>query len=88
MIISRLPLLDLGPGVAQRHGAVEDWLSGCGIGIDAEVAQAFELIAAARRAASREAGLQFAAGQHFERIRIQVGGEILALFGLVGILAR
>ena len=42
-------LLDFGPGVAQRHGAVEDRLAGRGIGIDAEVAEPLELVARARR---------------------------------------
>ena len=46
-------LLDLGPGVAQRHGAVEHQLLRRRVGIDAEVAQPLELIAAARRGVAR-----------------------------------
>src|SRR5687767_6618648 len=40
-------LLDLGPGVAERYGAVEDGSAGCGIRIGAEVAYSLELVARA-----------------------------------------
>ena len=60
--------LDLGPGVAQRDGAVEDQLAGRGVRIHAEVAQPLELVAAADGAASRRRRLQLAAASPLRAI--------------------
>src|SRR5690554_4704462 len=45
-------LLDLRPGVAQRHGAVEDRSVLSRVGIDAEVPLPLELVERARRGAA------------------------------------
>ena len=71
----------------QGYGAVEDRLAGRRIGIDAEVAEALELVARAGCGIG-ERGFQFAVRQHFERVRIEVGGEILAFVDLVGIFVQ
>src|SRR5579863_2460366 len=78
------PLFDLGPGVFQRDGAVENRLSQGRVEIDAEISQALELIAVARDGAGQR-GLKLAVSQHLERIRVEIRGEILAFFGLIGI---
>ena len=54
-------LFDLGPGVAQRHRAVEDQLAGRGIRVDAEIAQPLELVARPDGAASARLGSSLAA---------------------------
>lgn len=41
-------LFDLGPGVAEGDGAVEDEMARRAVGIDGEVAAALELVALAR----------------------------------------
>src|SRR5208283_5875959 len=38
--------LDFGPGIFQRHGAVEHWTSGRRIWVHAKISEAFELVAA------------------------------------------
>ena len=67
---------DLRPRVAQRHRAVEDERAWRGIGVDAEVAEALELIARAGRGV-REARLDLGAALHFERVRVQVVEEVV-----------
>jgi len=75
------PVLDFGPGVLEGHGTVEDRLAGGGIGIHREVPDALEL-ERGRRVGER--GFELAVRQHFERVRIEVGGEILAFPDLAG----
>src|SRR5208337_3710074 len=53
LLLLSLRLLDLGPGIAQRHGPVEDQLARRRIGIDAEIALPLELIPAAFRRAGQ-----------------------------------
>src|SRR5258706_10950509 len=77
-------LLDFGPGIAQRHGAVEHQLMRSGIAIHAEVAEPLELITAAGCRAG-QARLQLAVGKNFERVRIQIIGELSALRDVVRI---
>ncbi len=54
---SLLSLFDLGPSIAQRHGAVEDQFAWRGVRIDGEIAQALELEAIANLG-RREARLE------------------------------
>src|SRR5262249_30284789 len=75
---------DLRPGILQGHGPVEYERARLGIGIDAEVSEPLELVAAAF-GGSGEARFDFAAGEHFERFGIQVRDPVLALGHVVGI---
>ena len=77
-------LLDLRPGVAERHGAVEHRLAGRSVRIDGEIAQALELEAIAGLGRS-EARLEAAAGQHLQRLGIQVHLVIDAFRHVAGI---
>ncbi len=73
---SQLPvLLNLRPGVAERHRAVEDQSAWRGIGVDAEVAEALELIARTGLGV-RERRLDLGAALHLERFGIQVIEEV------------
>src|SRR5581483_2572911 len=66
-----LCLLDLGPGVPQRHRPVKDGRLRRRVFVHAEVAQPLELVAAPDRRAG-QAGLQLAAAEHLQRVRIEV----------------
>src|ERR1039457_1199508 len=68
---------DLGPGIFQRHGAVEHRTSGLRIRVHAKISEAFELVAAFDRRV-RERRLQLGRRDHFQRIRIQIRSEFLA----------
>src|SRR5713101_102013 len=74
------------PSIAQRDSSVEyHFLRGC-IRIHAEIAQPLELVAAARRRAA-ETRLQFAITHSFERVRVQMVGELLTLRDFIRVLA-
>ena len=73
-----LLLLNLRPGILQTHRAIEHELTVFRIEINAEIALPQELILAAdRRIGQRRFDL--AAGQHFQRTRIQVRLVVFAL---------
>ena len=63
---------------AQRHGAVEDQAAGGRIRVHAEIAEPLELEPRARRGAL-QARLDAAAGQHLQRIRVNVRLPVRAL---------
>src|SRR5437870_5145978 len=65
-----LPFLDPGPGIAQRHSAVEHQRTGACIKVNAEIALALELVPTARRRPG-ETGLKLASSQHFQGLWIQ-----------------
>src|SRR4029450_346793 len=60
------------PAVLERHGAVEHEAGQGRVRVDAEIAEPLELVAGAGRDAG-DAPLEFAAGEHFERRRIEGG---------------
>ncbi len=64
-------LLDLGPGVFEREGAVEDQLVRRRVGIDAEVADALELEAVLELGVG-ERGLQLGAGENLQRVGVEI----------------
>src|ERR1039458_1583741 len=72
--LAPLALFDLGPRVPQCHRPVENQFAGRGIEIGAEIAEALELIAAARRGIGQR-WLQLASRQGLQRIRVEIGGE-------------
>src|SRR5436305_6017912 len=76
---------DFGPGVSQSDGPVENRLAERGVRVDAEIAETLELVLP--RGWTCEGRLELGAGNDFERVRVQVRGEILPRFGLVGIFA-
>src|SRR5690349_13547855 len=64
------PTFNPRPRIFQRHGTVEDRRRRTGIRVDAEIADAFELIARAGR--GRGGGrLHLRVAHHFERRRVQ-----------------
>src|SRR5690242_19283227 len=67
--------LNFRPGIPQAHGAIENEPTGLGVWVEAEVALALELhrLAGFQR---RKRGFETRLSQHFERIRIDLGGEI------------
>jgi len=73
--VPALRFLDLCPRVAQRHRPIEHEPFIGGIGIDAEIAESFELVSGARGRA-RQRRLDAARRQRLQRARIQVGREI------------
>src|ERR1700677_1909465 len=77
-------LFHLGPGVFQRHGAVEDQRARFRLRVHAEISQAFELISAFDRRICQR-WLQLRLSDYFQRIRIQVHGKLLAFFNLIRI---
>jgi hypothetical protein len=79
--------LDFGPRIFQRDGTIEYGFSGRRVGIDTEISQALELVAAARRGAG-QGRFELGIPQYFERMRIQIRGEILAGFSLIGIFLK
>ena len=77
-------LFDLAPGVSECDGPVDDELFGRRIAVNTKVPQPLKL----KRGADGGAGngrLQFAPAQHFQRLRVQVRKEGLALGDLVGV---
>ena len=79
-----LSFFDLCPGIFQGHGSVEHRFAGARIGIDAEVPETLELIAASHGGIGQRR-FEFATGQHLQRMRIEVRGKVLSLFGFVRI---
>src|SRR5215470_18510547 len=74
--------LDLPPGVAQPHRAIENGAPRRGVArVDAEVAGSLELDQVANLG-RREGRLDLAVGEHGERLRIQRGAEILRVVRL------
>src|SRR5262249_16241145 len=73
-----LPSLDPGPGIAQRHGPVEDQGTGACVKINTEIALSLELVTTARRSPC-ETGLKLAPSQHFQGFWIQRLGQISAI---------
>src|SRR5437667_12870744 len=65
----------LRPGIAQADRAVEHEPAGPRIRVAAEVTEPLELDRL-RRIAAGENRLELAVGQHFERVRIEVGDEV------------
>src|SRR6266446_5608109 len=68
-------LLHLGPGVAQRDRPVEREAVRRRLGVEAEIALPFELHRLAGPRA-RKRRFEPAIGQHFERTRVEISGEI------------
>ena len=83
-LTSSAALFDPGPGVFEGDRAVEDKATGSRIGVDAEVAEPFELVACPGGHA-RDARLELAACQHFERAGVQLRAIVI---NRRGILAR
>src|SRR5262245_53609252 len=80
--LPRAGSLDLGPGVAQRDGAVEDRTRRPRVdGVGAEVAVALELVAASRGGAG-QARLELAAGEPLQRGGIEDRLPVLPGIGL------
>ena len=77
-------LFDPCPAILQSHRTIEYWPARLRIGIDTEIAETFELISAARRSI-RQRRFQLRVGNHFQRVRIQVVGEVLTFFQLIRI---
>ena len=78
-----LRFLDFGPGVTQGHGAVKDRAARRRVSrIHTEIALTFKLKAAAGFGLG-QARLDFAVGQDFERMRIQIVGESLPVLNVV-----
>src|SRR5512140_948776 len=77
--VSARLFLDLGPRILERDGAIEDRLTGSRIAVDAEVPETLELEAAAGRGGSQRR-LELGIVDDFQRLRIEVGSELLALF--------
>src|ERR1700693_2128461 len=71
------PALHLRPGIAQADRAVEHGSARLGIGVEAEVALALELDRCAGLGSCKRR-LKSAFGKHFDRIRIEIGGDIAA----------
>src|SRR5215472_5700206 len=69
------PRLELGPGVPEAEGAVEDEPSGRRVGIRAEVAEALELHGLTDRH-FRERRLDQALPEHRLRVGVEVGVEV------------
>src|SRR6185503_4230066 len=67
--------------VAQADGAVEDWLAGRAIRIGGEIALTLELDRLAYLCLA-ERRLEPRIGDHFQRIRIEVGHQIAARAGI------
>ncbi len=72
---------DLGPAIAQGDGQVEHQVLGGGVRVDAEKTLALELEDGSRRGA-RQAGFDLAAGEHLQRIGVEIIEEGLAFFRL------
>src|SRR5579884_3062532 len=72
-----LRTFDLGPGITQRHRAVEDERSWLGVKIDAEIAHALELEAITGLGGG-QARLDVAVRPGQERLRIQVDLVVLS----------
>src|ERR1700748_15984 len=73
--------LELGPGVPEAEGAVEDQPSGRRVGIRAEVAEALELHGLTDRQ-FRERRLDQALLEHRLRVGVEVGVEIAVSAGI------
>ncbi len=80
-------LLNLRLRILQTTCPIEHGFAGRGIGVYAKVAEAFELILRAGHCFA-QARLDLAGSQHFQRIRIQIGGEVLAFLNFIGVLFR
>ena len=77
-------LFDLGPGVFERQGAIEDQVAGRGVGVEAEVAYALELEAVLKPGVG-EGRLKLGAGEDFERVGVEIAEDVLAFFDVAGI---
>src|SRR4051794_27961193 len=73
-----LPFLNPGPGITQRHRAVEYQRTGPCIKVNTEIPLALELVPTARRSPG-ETGLQLAPSQHFQGLWIEQLGQISAV---------
>src|SRR5512146_3011487 len=75
-------LLDLGPGVFQGDGAVEDQTVLGRVRVDAEVSKAFELETVGGLGIHQRV-FNLGVCDNFERVRIEIRGEVLPFLGLV-----
>ena len=82
--VVRSDFFDLGPGVFEGEGAVEDQIARSGVGIEAEVADALELEAVLQLGVG-ERGLQLGAGEDLQRVGVEIVEDVLAFGKIVGI---